>query len=241
QSSSCSNSYNVAFVSSKNTSSINETVTAAHDIHAAGLKETPSASSYADDIDTDDLKEMDLKWQVAMITMRVKKIMKRTGRNLNFNGKEPGNRSADNERRVISVETPASALVVQDGLGGYDWSYQAEERPTDFALMAHSSDSANSSRFEFWATAKVNKVNDKDQIQALVDKTKVIITEDSIRSDLRLDDAEGTACLLNQEIFEGLACMGRIEAGFSGIITPLFDTMMVQALADIGDIPVETH
>nr|GFA00521.1 hypothetical protein [Tanacetum cinerariifolium] len=31
------------------------------------------------------------------------------------------------------------------------------------------------------------------------DKTKVIITEDSIRSDLRLDDAEGTACLLNEE------------------------------------------
>nr|GFC17629.1 ribonuclease H-like domain-containing protein [Tanacetum cinerariifolium] len=39
-------------------------------------------------IDTDDLEEMDLKWQVAMITMRVKKFMKRTGRNLNFNGKE---------------------------------------------------------------------------------------------------------------------------------------------------------
>nr|GEV93707.1 hypothetical protein [Tanacetum cinerariifolium] len=134
QSSSCSNSHNVAFVSSENTSSINETVTAAHDIHTAGSKETPSASSYADD--------------VAMITMRVKKIMKRTGRNLNFNGKEPGNRRADNERRVVSVETPTSALVVQDGLGGYDWSYQAEEIPTDFALMAHSSDSANSSRSE---------------------------------------------------------------------------------------------
>ncbi|GJV91084.1 hypothetical protein Tco_1538897 [Tanacetum coccineum] len=36
-------------------------------------------------IDTDDLEEMDLKWQVAMLTMRVKK---KTGRNLNFNGKE---------------------------------------------------------------------------------------------------------------------------------------------------------
>nr|GEV46045.1 putative ribonuclease H-like domain-containing protein [Tanacetum cinerariifolium] len=43
------------------------------------------------------------------------------------------------------------------------------------------------------ATMKVKKVNDKEQIQALVDKTKVIITEDSIRSDLHFDDAEGTA------------------------------------------------
>nr|GEZ65063.1 hypothetical protein [Tanacetum cinerariifolium] len=56
-------------------------------------------------------------------------------------------------------------------------------------------------------------VNDKEQIQALVDKTKVIITEDIIRSDLRFDDAEGTTCLLNEAIFEGLARMGTIDAG----------------------------
>nr|GEY83221.1 hypothetical protein [Tanacetum cinerariifolium] len=55
---------------------------------------------------------------------------------------------------------------------------------------------------------KVTKVNDQEQIQALVDKTKVIITDESIRSDLRFDDAEGTACLLNEEIFKGLARMG---------------------------------
>nr|GEX67918.1 putative reverse transcriptase, RNA-dependent DNA polymerase [Tanacetum cinerariifolium]GEY36301.1 putative reverse transcriptase, RNA-dependent DNA polymerase [Tanacetum cinerariifolium] len=58
------------------------------------------------------------------------------------------------------------------------------------------------------ATAKMKKVNDQEQIQALVDKRKVIISEDNIRSDLRLDDAEGTACLINEEIFEGLARMG---------------------------------
>nr|GEX20746.1 hypothetical protein [Tanacetum cinerariifolium] len=40
-------------------------------------------------IDNDDLEEMDLKWQVAMITMRVKRFIKKTRRNLNFNGKEP--------------------------------------------------------------------------------------------------------------------------------------------------------
>nr|GEV64460.1 hypothetical protein [Tanacetum cinerariifolium] len=196
QSSLGSNSHNVAFVSSENTCTINETFTTARDIPAAGSKEQPSASSYVDDvmfsffesqsntpqldkedlkqIDPYDLEEMNLKWQVAMITMKVKKFMKRKPRNLNFNGEEPvgfdktkfecynyhirghvarecraprnqGNRSTDNERRVVPVETPASALVVQDGLGGYDWSYQAEEGPTDFALMAHSSDSTHSS------------------------------------------------------------------------------------------------
>nr|GFC60949.1 hypothetical protein [Tanacetum cinerariifolium] len=111
QSSSGSNSHNVAFVFSKNTSSINETVNATYDIPAAGSKEQRSALSYVEDvmfsffasqsntpqldnedlkqINTNDLEEIDLKWQVAMITMRLKKFMKRIGRNLSFNGKEP--------------------------------------------------------------------------------------------------------------------------------------------------------
>nr|GEU54033.1 hypothetical protein [Tanacetum cinerariifolium] len=39
-------------------------------------------------IDTDDLKEMDLKWQVAMLTMRVKRFIQKTERKLDLNGKE---------------------------------------------------------------------------------------------------------------------------------------------------------
>ncbi|GKG27686.1 ribonuclease H-like domain-containing protein [Tanacetum coccineum] len=79
-----------------------------------------------------------------MLTMRVKRFLKKTGRNLNFNGKETvgfdkrtkveyynchmrghfarecrapkshGNRNGDNTRRGIPVETPANALVVTD-------------------------------------------------------------------------------------------------------------------------------
>nr|GEW78336.1 xylulose kinase-1 [Tanacetum cinerariifolium] len=55
---------------------------------------------------------------------------------------------------------------------------------------------------QFWTTAKVKKVNGQEQIQVLVDKQKVIITEESIRRDLKFDDAEGTACLPNVTIFE---------------------------------------
>nr|GEY33554.1 ribonuclease H-like domain-containing protein [Tanacetum cinerariifolium] len=111
-----------------NTSSTNEAVNTAHDVYAASSQGQAFALTYADDvmflffanqsnspqldnedleqINTDDLEEMDLKWQ-----------------------------------------TPANALVVTDEMG-YDWSYQAEEGPTNFALMAHSSLGSSSSDTE---------------------------------------------------------------------------------------------
>nr|GFB51358.1 hypothetical protein [Tanacetum cinerariifolium] len=51
----------------------------------------------------------------------------------------------------------------------------------------------------------VKKVNDQEQIQALVDKQKVIITEESIKRDLKFDDVEGIACLPNDTIFTELS------------------------------------
>ncbi|GJR69029.1 putative ribonuclease H-like domain-containing protein [Tanacetum coccineum] len=62
---------------------------------------------------------------------------------------------------------------------------------------------------QFWATAKVQIVNGVQQIQALVDKKRVVVIESSIRRDLHLDDAEGTDCLPTATIFEELARMGR--------------------------------
>ncbi|GJZ60280.1 hypothetical protein Tco_0616096 [Tanacetum coccineum] len=45
-------------------------------------------------------------------------------------------------------------------------------------------------------------------IEALIDKKRVIIMEPSIRSDLHLDDAEGTDYLPTNTIFDELARMG---------------------------------
>ncbi|GKB27038.1 putative ribonuclease H-like domain-containing protein [Tanacetum coccineum] len=61
---------------------------------------------------------------------------------------------------------------------------------------------------QFCTTSKVKIVNGEVQIQALVDKKKVIITKTSIRSDLQLEDAEGTECLPNGTIFEQLTLIG---------------------------------
>ncbi|GKF94382.1 hypothetical protein Tco_0284082, partial [Tanacetum coccineum] len=93
-----------------NTSSTNEAINTAHEVSTTNSQGQASSSSHADDvmfsffvsqsnsqqldnedleqIDIDDLEDMDLKWQVAMLTIRVKRFLKKTGRNLNFNGKE---------------------------------------------------------------------------------------------------------------------------------------------------------
>nr|GEX80064.1 hypothetical protein [Tanacetum cinerariifolium] len=48
-------------------------------------------------------------------------------------------------KRTVLVEIPASAALVScNGLGGHDWSDQAEDGPTNFALSAYSSTISNS-------------------------------------------------------------------------------------------------
>ncbi|GJS92683.1 putative ribonuclease H-like domain-containing protein [Tanacetum coccineum] len=173
QTSSSSNSQNVAFVSSDNSSSTNETVNTAHNVSAASYKDQASTASYVDDINADDIEEMDLKWQVAMLTMRVKRFIKKTGRKLDLNGKETvgfdrtkvecynchrrghfarecraprnqGNRNRDDPRRNAPVDTSTTnALVVQDGIGGYDWSLMA------YTSQGSSSSDSEENGFEF--------------------------------------------------------------------------------------------
>ncbi|GJU95898.1 ribonuclease H-like domain-containing protein [Tanacetum coccineum] len=82
---------NLAFLSSKNTSSTNKVSTASGDFEvstAGGINQVPSTPC-AHDMDGDDLEELDLRRQVAMLTVRVKKFIHRTGRNLDFKEKRP--------------------------------------------------------------------------------------------------------------------------------------------------------
>nr|GEU95638.1 hypothetical protein [Tanacetum cinerariifolium] len=124
--------------------------------------------------ETQDLEEMDLRWQMAMLTIRARRFLKNTGRMFSLNGNEtigfdktkvecynyhkrghfatkcraPRSQDTKNKestRRTVPVETPALVdLVSCDGLGGYDRSNQVEDGPTNFALMAYSFISSNS-------------------------------------------------------------------------------------------------
>nr|GEZ64147.1 xylulose kinase-1 [Tanacetum cinerariifolium] len=61
---------------------------------------------------------------------------------------------------------------------------------------------------QFWSSVSVKKVNDVMRLQALSDRKKVIITKDTVREALHLDEAESINCLPNEEIFTELARMG---------------------------------
>nr|GEW10898.1 hypothetical protein [Tanacetum cinerariifolium] len=64
---------------------------------------------------------------------------------------------------------------------------------------------------QFWSSVSIKKTNDVVRLQALIDRRKVIITEDTVRQALLLDDAESINCLPNEEIFAELERMGRMH------------------------------
>nr|GEY73104.1 hypothetical protein [Tanacetum cinerariifolium] len=106
-------------------------------------------------IDMDDLKEMDLRWQMAMLTMRARRFLQKTGINLGdnrvtsmgfdmskmecYNCHRKGHfarecRSPKDSRRSGATEPQIRTAP----------SYQAEEEPANFALMAITSSSSSS-------------------------------------------------------------------------------------------------
>nr|GEU98828.1 putative ribonuclease H-like domain-containing protein [Tanacetum cinerariifolium] len=74
-------------------------------------------------------------------------------------------------------------------------------------VVATSSTKAKYVAAQFWTSVLI-KSNDVVRLQALIDRKKVIINEDTIRQALRLDDADGVDCLPNEEIFVELSRMG---------------------------------
>nr|GEU38601.1 ribonuclease H-like domain-containing protein [Tanacetum cinerariifolium] len=74
------NPQNMDFVSSNSTGSTNEA-----DTNASGVSTTHTQEDL-EQIDLDDLEEIDLHWEMVMLTIRARRFMKRTGRNLDMNG-----------------------------------------------------------------------------------------------------------------------------------------------------------
>nr|GEY34276.1 hypothetical protein [Tanacetum cinerariifolium] len=176
-SSASTSTQNIAFVSSQTTKTTNDPVSdvASAKIPVSALPNMDTLSNAQ--IDADDLEEMDLKWQMAILTVRARQFLQRIGRNLRANGptsigfdmskvecynchrkgyftrecRSPKdtrrNVAVEPQGRNVPVETSTSNALVSkcDGVGSYDWSFQAEEELTNYALMAFTSSSSSSS------------------------------------------------------------------------------------------------
>nr|GEX24701.1 hypothetical protein [Tanacetum cinerariifolium] len=144
---SSSNTKNVVFVSAKNTSSTNDVSTAYSVSSPSILKsQKEGSSSYTDEvihsffanqssapqldyddleqINDDDIEEMDLKWQMAMISIRIKKAKGNQDirrRDVGYNG----NKTRNNGRRP-TYQDDSKAFVTIDG-EDIDWSGHVEE------------------------------------------------------------------------------------------------------------------
>ncbi|GKC71454.1 putative ribonuclease H-like domain-containing protein [Tanacetum coccineum] len=170
-SSSNTNIQNIAFVSSNSTSSINRAVNTAHGVTTASTQATTVNSTTIDNlsdavicaffaskpnspqldnenlqqINPDDLEEIDLRWQMAMLTMRARRFLKNTRRKLTLNvqgTKEPRNMNRENTRSVPVETTTSNALMSCDGLGDFDWSDQAEEESVEARLLVYTKNEA---------------------------------------------------------------------------------------------------
>nr|GEV25818.1 ribonuclease H-like domain-containing protein [Tanacetum cinerariifolium] len=160
-SSASTSTQNIAFVSSQTTDSTNKPVSAVASVSAASAKILVSAIPNVDtlsnvviysffatqfnslqldnddlkQIDADDLEEMDLRWK--MHFARKCRSPKETRRNV----------ATEPQRRNVPIETSTlNALFSKcNGVGNYDWIFQEEEEPTNYALMAFTSSSSFSS------------------------------------------------------------------------------------------------
>nr|GEU58242.1 hypothetical protein [Tanacetum cinerariifolium] len=176
---SSSNTQNVVFVFVENTSSSND-VSTAYSVSSPSVSKSQKkgSSSYTDEvihsffpnqssapqldyddleqINDDDMEVVDLKWQVVMISMRIKKFHKRHeeryfARDYRAKGNEDskrrdagynGNKTRDNGRR-LAYQDDSKALVTIDE-DNIDCSGHVEEDTQNLAMMAYSFNNSGS-------------------------------------------------------------------------------------------------
>nr|GEY44386.1 putative ribonuclease H-like domain-containing protein [Tanacetum cinerariifolium] len=161
-----SNSQNMAFISSAKHGSGNEEVntasvstastnvsTASSNIGTASLSQDTTYAYIAsqsngsqikfkdiNQIDEDDMEEMDIKWNMALLSMRADRFWKKTRKKITIQGTDVSG--------FDKSKAPKDLMVI-DGVG-WEWSYMAndeenhalvanEEAPTELALMAKTS------------------------------------------------------------------------------------------------------
>ncbi|GJU67824.1 putative ribonuclease H-like domain-containing protein [Tanacetum coccineum] len=151
-----------------------------NDVYAF-MVENPNGSNFLqhdlEQIHEDDLEVIDLKWQLSLLSMRVKREC-RAPRNKDGQFRYQDNfRNQESSKRSVNVEdTSPKAMLAIDGVG-YDWSDMAEEQiQTNMALMAFSDSELNNTEFKA-ATYKRGLATVEEQLVTFR-KNEVLFSEE---------------------------------------------------------------
>nr|GEW27245.1 hypothetical protein [Tanacetum cinerariifolium] len=120
-------------------------------------------------IHEDDLEGMDLKWQLALLSIRARRECK------SLRSQESRTKNQDNLTNTMIVEdTSSKAMVAIDG-AGFDWSYMGDDEvPTNMDLMAfldsevHNSKTCSNTCLKSFETLK----NQYDNLRIELNKSK---------------------------------------------------------------------
>nr|GEU95138.1 hypothetical protein [Tanacetum cinerariifolium] len=86
-------------------------------------------------IHEDDLEEIDLKWQLTLLSMRAKRFFQKTECRVPRN-QENRTKNQKTTRRTVNVEdTSSKAMVATDG-AGFDWIYMADDECEHYLGLA---------------------------------------------------------------------------------------------------------
>ncbi|GJS78216.1 putative ribonuclease H-like domain-containing protein [Tanacetum coccineum] len=253
---SSSSTQNVAFVS-ENTSSTNDVSTAYGVSNSSGHNsQNKHTSLYSllsnqsscpqldhedlEQLDEFDLEEMDLKWQVAMISMRMKKS-KGNQDSRRRDAWNTGNKEKDNRRRSGKQED-SKALVTLDG-EGVDWTSHSEDEQENYAFMA-----CNSSGSDTEEKIRFMKIDLDDKTDVLTYHKKLLAEAEKEKEDLKAkvekwhNSSKNLNILLNSQMSAkdkaGLGYGDQMNKSVLSYENEVFQSVFVSRTSDIEDSPV---
>nr|GEV94430.1 hypothetical protein [Tanacetum cinerariifolium] len=150
-------------------------------------------------IDEDDIEEIDIKLNMALLSMWADRFWKKTGKKITIQGSDVadldnllGSQRSDKNKEGLGYNAvPHPAQV-----------YSPPKKDLSWTCLPEFVDDT------FLSTARIETTNQETKILATVDGKPRTISESSLRRHLKLNDEEGVSSLPDAELFENLSLMG---------------------------------
>nr|GEX41746.1 ribonuclease H-like domain-containing protein [Tanacetum cinerariifolium] len=158
------------------------------------------------------------------------------GRLYDSTPRNQGNKNRDAPTRNALVDTSTTnALVIQDGIGGYDWSFQVEEDFTNFALMTYTSQGKTCLGYD-------GQMNESDLNDIHVNKSEVlnnvVDSRESDRDDNQVNDGfkKGEGYHVVPPCYFRNYMPPRADLSFGGLNNSVFKSKVSETITSVPKI-----